>query len=93
MTPANTDTRGTTLPCKNGRENLNSGFELQNPGALPPSLIVLKGYVHRIDPLWNIAGLGYRSIINVIESILEDGAVIHFSGLSKPWLEIGALEM
>ncbi|PHU07127.1 putative galacturonosyltransferase 14 [Capsicum chinense] len=71
-------------------ENLNSGFELGNPGALPPSLIVFEGYMHRIDPLWHITGLGYRYIINVIESVLEDAVVIHFSGLAKPWLEIGA---
>ncbi|KAF3639714.1 hypothetical protein FXO38_22498 [Capsicum annuum] len=70
--------------------NLNSGFDLGNPGVLPPSLIVFEGYMHRIDPLWHIAGLGYRYIINIIESVLEDAAVIHFSGLAKPWLEIGA---
>ncbi|KAM3302058.1 putative galacturonosyltransferase 15 isoform X1 [Capsicum chacoense] len=73
--------------------NLNSGFELWNPGALPPSLIAFEGHVHRIDPSWHIAGLGYRSIINVAESILDDGAVIHFSGPAKPWLEIGAPEI
>lgn len=70
--------------------NLNSGFELWNPGALPPSLIAFEGHVHRIDPSWHIAGLGYRSMINVTESILEDVAVVHFSGPAKPWLEIGA---
>lgn len=73
--------------------NLNSGFELWNPGALPPSLIAFEGHVHRIDPSWHIAGLGYRSIINVTQSVLEDGAVVHFSGPAKPWLEIGAPEI
>ncbi|KAH0654587.1 hypothetical protein KY289_032265 [Solanum tuberosum] len=73
--------------------NLNSGFELWNPGALPPSLIAFEGHVHRIDPSWHIAGLGYRSIINVTQSVLENGAVVHFSGPAKPWLEIGAPEI
>ncbi|TMW96616.1 hypothetical protein EJD97_007110 [Solanum chilense] len=73
--------------------NLNSGFELWNPGALPPSLIAFEGHVHRIDPSWHIAGLGYRSIIDVTQSVLEDGAVVHFSGPAKPWLEIGAPEI
>lgn len=74
-------------------QSLNSGFELWNPGALPPSLIAFEGHVHRIDPSWHIAGLGYRSIMNVTESVLEDGAVVHFSGPAKPWLEIGAPEI
>ncbi|CAN4104442.1 unnamed protein product [Withania somnifera] len=69
--------------------NLNSGFELWNPGALPPSLIAFEGHVHRIDPSWHIAGLGYRSMMNVTESVLADAAVVHFSGPAKPWLEIG----
>ncbi|CAN4103142.1 unnamed protein product [Withania somnifera] len=69
--------------------NLNSGFDLWNPGALPPSLIAFEGHVHRIDPSWHIAGLGYRSMMNVTESILVDIAVVHFSGPAKPWLEIG----
>lgn len=74
-------------------QNLNSGFELWNPGALPPSLIAFEGHVHRIDASWHIAGLGYRSIIDVTQSALEDGAVVHFSGPAKPWLEIGAPEI
>ncbi|XP_019228666.1 PREDICTED: probable galacturonosyltransferase 15 isoform X2 [Nicotiana attenuata] len=73
--------------------SLNSGFELWNPGALPPSLIAFEGHVHRIDPSWHIAGLGYRSIMNVAESTLEDVAVVHFSGPAKPWLEIGSPEI
>ncbi|XP_009762631.1 putative galacturonosyltransferase 15 isoform X2 [Nicotiana tabacum] len=73
--------------------SLNSGFELWNPGALPPSLIAFEGHVHRIDPSWHIAGLGYRSIMNVTESILENVAVVHFSGPAKPWLEIGSPEI
>lgn len=72
--------------------NLNSGFDLWNPGALPPSLIAFEGHVHQIDSSWHVAGLGCRSIMNVAESILEGVAVIHFSGPAKPWLEIGAPE-
>ncbi|KAF3630686.1 hypothetical protein FXO37_28365 [Capsicum annuum] len=68
----------------NDKDNLNSGFELWNPGELPPSLIAFEGHVHQIDPSWHIIVLGDRSIINVSESILDDGAVIHFSGPAKP---------
>ncbi|XP_009612076.1 putative galacturonosyltransferase 15 isoform X1 [Nicotiana tabacum] len=73
--------------------SLNSGFELWNPGALPPSLIAFEGHVHWIEPSWHIAGLGYRSVMNVTESILENVAVVHFSGPAKPWLEIGSPEI
>ncbi|PHT34559.1 putative galacturonosyltransferase 14 [Capsicum baccatum] len=73
--------------------NLNSGFELWNLGELPPSLIAFEGHVHQIDLSRNIAGLGYRSISNVVESILENGAVIHFNGSGKPWIKIRAPEM
>lgn len=72
--------------------NLNHGFTLWHPGALPPALLAFEGHMQRIDPSWHIAGLGHRST-QVDEYMLETAAVIHFSGPAKPWLEIGASEL
>ncbi|KAK9011499.1 hypothetical protein V6N11_044347 [Hibiscus sabdariffa] len=71
--------------------SLNSGFTLWQPGVLPPSLLAFEGYVHPIDPLWQVAGLGYRWSW-AQGQILEAAAVLHFSGPAKPWLEIGSPE-
>ncbi|KAL2474035.1 putative galacturonosyltransferase 15 [Forsythia ovata] len=72
--------------------SLNSGFILWHPGALPPALIAFEGYVHRIDPSWHVAGLGFQ-YPQVDKYTLEAAAVIHFSGPAKPWLEIGDPEV
>lgn len=73
-------------------QNLNSGFELWRPGALPPALIAFEGNVHPIDPSWHVAELGHR-FPQVEESVLKAAAVIHFSGPAKPWLEIAGPEI
>ncbi|XP_039053560.1 probable galacturonosyltransferase 15 isoform X2 [Hibiscus syriacus] len=72
--------------------SLNSGFTLWQPGVLPPSLLAFEGYVHPIDPLWQVAGLGYRSS-SAQGQILEAAAVLHFTGPAKPWLETGSPEV
>ncbi|XP_035549337.1 probable galacturonosyltransferase 15 isoform X2 [Juglans regia] len=72
--------------------SLKSGLALWHPGVLPPSLIAFEGHVHPIDPSWHVAGLGYQST-EIHREILEDAAVIHFSGPAKPWLEIGFPEV
>ncbi|KAE8678413.1 putative galacturonosyltransferase 15 [Hibiscus syriacus] len=69
-----------------------SGFALWQPGDLPPSLLAFEGYVHPIDPLWQLAGLGYRSS-SAQGQILEAASVLHFTGPAKPWLEIGSPEV
>ncbi|OMO60837.1 Glycosyl transferase, family 8 [Corchorus olitorius] len=71
--------------------SLNSGLTLWQPGVLPPALLAFEGYVHPIDPLWHVAGLGYRSP-SAGGEILEAAAVLHFNGPAKPWLEIGSPE-
>ncbi|KAK8497808.1 hypothetical protein V6N13_076488 [Hibiscus sabdariffa] len=74
--------------------SLNSGFTLWQPGVLPPSLLAFEGHVHPIDPLWQVAGLGYRSPSSSAQGqILEAAAVLHFTGPAKPWLEIGSPEV
>ncbi|XP_073159409.1 probable galacturonosyltransferase 15 isoform X1 [Henckelia pumila] len=72
--------------------NLNSGFTLWHPGALPPALIAFKNHVHQIDSSWQLAGLGYR-FPQVDEQMSEAAAVLHFSGPAKPWLEITSPEV
>ncbi|XP_021300778.1 probable galacturonosyltransferase 15 [Herrania umbratica] len=72
--------------------SLNSGLTLWQPGVLPPALLAFEGQVHPIDPLWHVAGLGYRSP-SAHGEILEAAAVLHFTGPAKPWLEIGSPEV
>ncbi|KAJ4980894.1 hypothetical protein NE237_031731 [Protea cynaroides] len=72
--------------------NLDSGFTLWRPGALPPALIAFEGHVHPIDPSWHAAGLGQQSL-NINRKMVEAAAVIHFSGPAKPWLDIGLQEL
>ncbi|KZV56287.1 putative galacturonosyltransferase 15 [Dorcoceras hygrometricum] len=71
--------------------NLNSGFILWHPGALPPALIAFKNHVRPIASSWQIAGLGHR-FAQVDKPISDAAAVIHFSGPAKPWLEIASPE-
>lgn len=69
-------------------QNLDSGLDLWNPGALPPALLAFSGFVHPIHPSWHMAGLGYRFPQVGLEA-LKAATVLHFSGPAKPWLEIG----
>ena len=68
-------------------QNLKSNFTLWRLGTLPPGLIAFKGHVHPIDPSWHLLGLGYQEKTDI--SSVEQAAVIHYNGQSKPWLEIG----
>uniref|UniRef100_A0A2P2N246 Hexosyltransferase n=1 Tax=Rhizophora mucronata TaxID=61149 RepID=A0A2P2N246_RHIMU len=72
--------------------SLNSGLELWQPGVVPPALLAFEGYVHPIDALWHVAGLGYVPP-EASEEILKTAAVLHFSGPAKPWLVIGFPEV
>ncbi|KAF6167636.1 hypothetical protein GIB67_031219 [Kingdonia uniflora] len=55
-------------------------------GTLPPGLLTFYGLTQPLDPRWHILGLGYT---NVDPELIENGAVLHFNGNSKPWLKIG----
>ncbi|CAI9089080.1 OLC1v1023583C1 [Oldenlandia corymbosa var. corymbosa] len=72
--------------------NLNSGFTLWHPGALPPALLAFDGHMQRIESSWHMAELGRRSP-QIDRYMLEAAAVIHFSGPAKPWLEIASPEV
>ncbi|EPS68195.1 hypothetical protein M569_06576, partial [Genlisea aurea] len=56
-------------------------------GTLPPGLLTFYGLTEALDPSWHVLGLGYT---NVEREAIENGAVLHFNGNSKPWLKIGA---
>ncbi|XP_051126242.1 probable galacturonosyltransferase 15 isoform X2 [Andrographis paniculata] len=74
-------------------KNLNSGFSLWHPGALPPALLAFENQMHRMDASWQINGLGYRSSDarrRRDDWELERAAALHFSGPGKPWLETGS---
>lgn len=55
-------------------------------GTLPPGLLTFYGLTEPLDPNWHILGLGYTT---VDPQLLQNGAVLHFNGNSKPWLKIG----
>lgn len=55
-------------------------------GTLPPGLLTFYGLTQPLDLSWHVLGLGYT---NVDPHVIENGAVLHFNGNSKPWLKIG----
>ncbi|XP_022985948.1 probable galacturonosyltransferase 15 [Cucurbita maxima] len=75
------------------KHNLNSGLALWLPGELAPSLMAFEDHMYPIDSSWQVAGLGERPLKIISKEILQDTAVIHFSGPAKPWLEIGSPEV
>ncbi|CAA7040212.1 unnamed protein product [Microthlaspi erraticum] len=68
-------------------QNLNQDRELWKLGTLPPGLITFWKRTYPIDRKWHILGLGYNPSVN--QRDIERGAVIHYNGNLKPWLEIG----
>uniref|UniRef100_A0A1J3HIT0 Hexosyltransferase n=1 Tax=Noccaea caerulescens TaxID=107243 RepID=A0A1J3HIT0_NOCCA len=68
-------------------QNLNQDRELWKLGTLPPGLITFWRRTYPIDRKWHILGLGYNPSVN--QRDIERGAVIHYNGNLKPWLEIG----
>ncbi|KAI3995698.1 hypothetical protein MKX01_020771 [Papaver californicum] len=61
--------------------------ELWKGGTLPLGLVTFYNQTVAIDHRWHILGLGYESGLGRGE--IERGAVIHYDGVMKPWLEIG----
>ncbi|KAJ6912172.1 galacturonosyltransferase 4 isoform X1 [Populus alba x Populus x berolinensis] len=68
-------------------QKLNHDRQLWKLGTLPPGLITLWKRTHPLDRRWHVLGLGYNPNVSQIE--IERGAVIHYNGNMKPWLEIG----
>lgn len=56
-------------------------------GSLPIGWLTFYRRTVALDKRWQILGLGYDS--GVRSGDIEQGAVIHFDGILKPWLDIG----
>ncbi|XP_039031294.1 probable galacturonosyltransferase 6 [Hibiscus syriacus] len=60
---------------------------LWEAGSLPIGWITFYNQTVAIEKRWHTLGLGYNSGIE--QGDIENGAVIHYDGFMKPWLEIG----
>ncbi|GAV72145.1 Glyco_transf_8 domain-containing protein [Cephalotus follicularis] len=60
---------------------------LWKAGSLPLGLVTFYNHTVALDRRWHILGLGYDS--GVRRDDIQRGAVIHYDGVLKPWLEIG----
>lgn len=56
-------------------------------GSLPIGWMTFYKHTIALEKKWHILGLGYDSGVRL--SDIEQGAVIHFDGIMKPWLDIG----
>ena len=56
-------------------------------GSLPIGWMTFYKQTTALEKKWHILGLGYDSGVRL--SDIEQGAVIHFDGIMKPWLDIG----
>ncbi|KAL8168106.1 hypothetical protein V2J09_009605 [Rumex salicifolius] len=70
-------------------QKLNHDRQLWKLGTLPPGLITFWKRTFPLDKSWHVLGLGYNPNVNLRD--IEKGAVIHYNGNMKPWLEIGLL--
>lgn len=68
-------------------------FPLQNEdrtlwklGTLPPGLITFYNLTYPLDRSWHVLGLGYDPALN--KTAIENGAVVHYNGNYKPWLDL-----
>ena len=65
----------------------NSKQPLWDFGTQPLQLIVSYDNWVKIDRKWNILGLGY--IDDIKSKVLNEGKLLHWNGIRKPWLENG----
>ncbi|CAM0944574.1 unnamed protein product [Alopecurus aequalis] len=68
-------------------QKLNEDRLLWKLGTLPPGLVTFWNKTFPLDRSWHVLGLGYNP--HVSSRDLDHGAVIHYNGNMKPWLEIG----
>ncbi|KAK9118788.1 hypothetical protein Scep_016881 [Stephania cephalantha] len=66
--------------------NENENKTLWKLGTLPPGLITFYSTTKPLDKSWHVLGLGYNPSISMDE--INSGAVIHYNGNMKPWLDI-----
>ncbi|XP_022763765.1 probable galacturonosyltransferase 3 [Durio zibethinus] len=67
-------------------QDMNEDRTLWKLGTLPPGLITFYNLTYPLDRKWHVLGLGYDPALNQTE--IENAAVIHYNGNSKPWLDL-----
>ncbi|KAI4367355.1 hypothetical protein MLD38_023101 [Melastoma candidum] len=67
-------------------QDLNEDRTLWKLGTLPPGLITFYNLTYPLDKRWHVLGLGYDPALNLTE--IENGAVVHYNGNYKPWLDL-----
>ncbi|KAH1248360.1 putative galacturonosyltransferase 3 [Glycine max] len=67
-------------------QDMNEDRTLWKLGTLPPGLITFYNLTYPLDRGWHVLGLGYDPALNLTE--IENGAVIHYNGNYKPWLNL-----
>ncbi|KAG9144779.1 hypothetical protein Leryth_017256 [Lithospermum erythrorhizon] len=64
----------------------NEDRTLWKLGTLPPGLITFYNLTHPLDRSWHVLGLGYDPALNL--TAIDNGAVVHYNGNYKPWLDL-----
>ncbi|KAJ0113330.1 hypothetical protein Patl1_03182 [Pistacia atlantica] len=67
-------------------QDQNENRNLWKLGSLPPGLITFYNQTYALERKWHVLGLGYDRALNKTE--IENGAVIHYNGNLKPWLDL-----
>ncbi|KAK8958824.1 putative galacturonosyltransferase 6 [Platanthera guangdongensis] len=67
---------------------LGKGKKLWKAGSFGLGQLVFYNQTVMVDGRWHLAGLGRDSSMPVSHQDIKKAAVIHYSGLMKPWLEI-----
>ncbi|CAN4112626.1 unnamed protein product [Withania somnifera] len=67
-------------------QEMNEDRTLWKLGTLPPGLITFYNLTHPLDRSWHVLGLGYDPALNKTE--IQNGAVVHYNGNYKPWLDL-----
>ncbi|CAL1399314.1 unnamed protein product [Linum trigynum] len=67
-------------------QDQNEDRTLWKLGTLPPGLITFYNLTYPLDRGWHVLGLGYDPALNQTE--IENGAVVHYNGNYKPWLDL-----
>ncbi|KAJ3672321.1 hypothetical protein LUZ60_007042 [Juncus effusus] len=67
-------------------QDLNEDRKLWKLGSLPPGLITFYNLTYPLNRSWHVLGLGYDPAVDLKE--IENGAVVHYNGNYKPWLDL-----
>ncbi|KAJ8572107.1 hypothetical protein K7X08_008618 [Anisodus acutangulus] len=67
-------------------QEMNEDRTLWKLGTLPPGLITFYNLTYPLDRSWHVLGLGYDPALN--KTAIQNGAVVHYNGNYKPWLDL-----